>query len=319
MEQRRGVHILLFLLTLVLTACSLTKVGRGNPIPIPSTSNSLDGLNSYKARMVLEWMPEGGLPSTMTTEIEVTRSPFVKKVTIKAGEETQEWVYIGETQWYCTEGTCFPQGKAASKFGEEIFLWDDEVAKIFKGLDYHYIGEETVNGLHTLHYAIASPPPGVFGPLREDASDVQTDIWVVNDKMLPTFAVRVINSWRLAKGERGKGKYSVDIYDVNTLFTIEPPGRILAEARENIPLVGTPPSQLQLSYGESVRFSTQENPGKVAEFYQIELMKLGWRLENEEKREGIIVQIWDKGDFKLLVTISPKEDGCTVAIEMKAR
>lgn len=233
-------------------------------------------------------------------------------------EETQEWIQIAEAVWHCMDGTCLPQHQeVASNFGEEILLWDDHVAEIFDELDYRYLGEEMVNGLRAFHYVILSPPPGVFGPLREDASGAQTDVWVVNEETLPVFAVRTVTSWRLAVGsEQGEGEYSLDIYDVNAPFTIEPPEGAPAPVPEDIPLY--PAGTLPL-LGGGVRFSAQENPTTVADFYRIELPSLGWALEDEEESSGTFVQLWSKAGWQLILTISPEEGGCTVAISMRPR
>jgi len=233
-------------------------------------------------------------------------------------EETHEWIQVAGTVWHCMNGTCSPQSQeVTSTFGEEIPLWDARLADAFDELNFLYLGEETVNGIRTFHYFVLSPPSGLFGPLREDATDIQTDVWIANEETLPTFAVRIVISWKLAvESEQGEGEYSLDIYDVNAPFTIEPPEGAPAAAPEDIPLY---PAGTQPLLGGGVSFSAQESPVTVADFYRTELVALGWALESEEELSGAFTQLWSKAGWQLRLTISPEEDGCSVAIDMKPR
>ncbi len=232
--MKHTAYILVLLLILLSLACSLGGL-RGKPIPIPNTSDSLDGLTSYRMLTVLQWTPRDGLPFTTTTEIEATRNPFAKRTTITTPEGIQEWIQVGEQVWHCADETCSPQSQEPTCcFGEDILLWNEHVAEVFDTLDHRYIGEEVVNGIRTFHYAISSPPPGVFGPLREDASDVHTEIWIGNKEALPVIVVRTVTTWKLGvEGEQGAGEYSLDIYDVNAHFTIEPPEGVPAAMPED--------------------------------------------------------------------------------------
>ena len=291
-QMRHIVYIIMLSLILPSLACSLGGLGRGEPAPIPSISDSLDGLDSYRARTVLRWTPEDGPPETTKTEIEATRNPFTQRTTMTTEEGTHEWIQVAGMVWHCTDGACSPQSReVTSSFGEEVFLWDNHVAEVFDGLNYRYLGEETVNGIRTLHYVVLSPPPGLFGPLREDASDVQTDVWIANEEALLTFAVRIVTSWKLAvENEQGEGEYSLDVYDVNAPFTIEPPEGAPAAVPEDIPLY---PAGTQPLLGGGVSFSAQESPATVVGFYRTELVALGWALESEEEiaqilKEGIL-------------------------------
>ncbi|MDY7077588.1 MAG: hypothetical protein SXV54_11765 [Chloroflexota bacterium] len=233
-------------------------------------------------------------------------------------EGTHEWVQVEGMVWHCTDGACSPQSReVTSSFGEEVFLWDNHVAEVFDGLNYRYQGEETINGIRTFHYVVLSPPPGLFGPLREDASDVQTDVWIANEEAVPTFAVRIVTSWKLVvESEQGEGEYSLDIYDVNTPFTIETPEGAPAAVPEDIPLY---PAGTQPLLGGGVSFSVQESPATVADFYRTELVALGWALESEEELSGAFTQLWSKAGWRLRLTISPEESGCSVAIDMRPR
>jgi hypothetical protein len=304
----------LMLLLILLPACSSGELGREEPTP--KLSNSLDGLNSYRARILMRWQSKDGLSTSTETETEATRQPLAQRIIMVTEEGAFEWVRVGGTEWTCTDGACLPRPEALLRFGEEVILWDDQMVEIFEGLNYRYLGEETISEVHSLHYAISSPPPGVFGPLREDATDVQAEIWVADEEALPAFVVRVVTSWQVVvEGEDGEGEYSLDIYDVNVPFTIETPAGAPAAVPEEIPLYGVGTQPL---LGGSVSFSSQASPATVADFYRSDLATLGWTLESEETGESLS-QLWSKAGWYLTLVISPKEGGCSVAIEMAPR
>jgi len=311
-------YVAVLLLTLFPVGCSPGRLQKGELSPMPRTSENLDGLNSYRARIALQWILEGESAQVSRTEIEATRDPLAKRITTTSEKGIQEWFEAGGKVWYCTGGTCWPQSReTVSGFGEEVFLWDSRAAEIFDQLDRHYLGEERVNGIHTLHYVILSPPPGWFGPLREDAHDVRTDIWIANEEVLPAMAIRLVTTWKLAgEDKKGKGIYSLDIYDVNVPFVIELPEGIPDALPEDIPLY---PAGTQPLLGGGVTFSTKASPATVASFYRIKLAALGWILESEEELRGTFSQLWNKRGWQLKLVISPKEDGCSVVIDMGPR
>jgi hypothetical protein len=103
-------------------------------------------------------------------------------------------------------------------------LWNGRTAETFEKQRYRYLGEEVISGTHALHYAILSSWPEMFGPIRKDASDVRTEVWIANEESLPSFVARIAITWRItSKGEEGEGEYIFEIYDANEPFSIEPP------------------------------------------------------------------------------------------------
>jgi hypothetical protein len=319
MRTTRLVPLILALLPiLLLTACSSSE---SEEVPIPTVSDSLNGINSYRSRIVLEWQSDEGLSGTTETQMEATREPRAQRIIMVDEEGASEWIRVGDTEWACTDEGCLPSLESMPGFGEEIILWSAQLAEAFEEMDYDYLGEETIGEVDTLHYAISSPPRGTFGPLREDATDVQAEIWVANEEALPTFVVRLVLSWELtAEGEEGEGEYTLDIYDVNRPLAIERPAGAPDAVPEDIPIYGSGAfgRGVQPLLGGGTSYSSQDSPATVAEFYRNELAALGWTLESEEVGESFL-QLWSKGGWNLTVEVSPEESGCGIVIEMRPR
>jgi len=320
LSRRKNLLCVIFLALLagpVLLACSPSESQREENLPSMRTSDDLAGIDTYRMRTVLEWVPESGDREVVETAIEATRDPPARRVLVRTGEGiSQEWVQIGETGWYCENGSCSLQpSDGEGSFGEEILLWDEQLHRNFARLDPQYLGEEPVHGVKAYHFLITSPPPDLFGPLNEDATEATSDIWVANEEGLPTFVVRVVTRWNLAEPV-GEGTFSTDVYDINAVFTIAPPTEVPSTTSEDIPLY---PFGTQVMAGGEVSFSAQATCVTVTDFYRTELPVRGWSLEAEQQSQGTFIQRWSKDGWCLDVAASSRGEGCSVTLAMALR
>jgi len=278
------------------------------------------GLNSYRSRMVWSLTPEEGSPETVVIEHEQTREPPAQRSSIVAEEETIEWVQIGDTAWFCSAGTCVQtqqsQEEMVPGFEEELILQPDDIADLVEGTDYRYVGQETINGIRTRHYILFLSPAEIAAMEGGEVSDVEGEVWIADEAGLPTIVIRFTTSWKeTQEGQVGNGEFSLDVFDVNVPFTIEPPAGAEASLPEDVPLY--PNATNITAMADIVSFSAPDDVETVAEFYRSELAALGWEKESDDGMAGIITQVWRKEGRALNLMISPQESGSSVLITLE--
>ena len=292
--------------------------GESGEVPPPEVaSDALEGLDSYRGRIVWQWTSEEGTPEYMEMEIEETRDPPAKRYVINAEGESMEWIQIGDTTWICSDGSCIQSQQneeMTAAFGQGPMIFGLENASEFlEGTEYEYLGQETVNGVRTRHY-ILTPSPMMLMPLTAgEVDDIHSEVWIANESGLPAYMARFTFSWKgTHEGEAGSGEYTFDIYDVNVDITIEPPEEAGSGLPEDIPLY--PNATNVVTMEAMATFTSPDDPATVADFYRTELATLGWNPETDESMGGIIMQTWTKEGRQLTLTISPMEEGCSVLI-----
>jgi hypothetical protein len=111
--------------------------------------------------------------------------------------------------------------------------------------------------------------------------------------------------------DKGSIEMSYKVFDVNQPITIEPPAEALAQqgAREDIPM--TADAKIDFSMPGMVSYKTALSIEEVTEFYETEMPKEGWKLEEDGKTtlEDMVSLTFTKDKDKAFVMISKEQEG----------
>lgn len=275
--------------------------------------NALEGLNSYRLRIVTQLVMEDGTTEGMTMEQEYTRDPAARRfVTIGGEEGSMEWVQIGDQSWICFDDSC-TQTQAdveelTSGFGEGLEVEPSDFAT---DSNTRFVGKETVKGIRTRHYAFDLDEMESIVPSQGETSESQGDVWIADEADLPSFMVRFAVTWKEARdGNEGSGEFSYEIYDVNAPITIEPP-EAASELGfpDDVPIY--PEAAEMFNMEGMITFSVPDDVAAVADFYRAQLADQGWNLEDDTQLGDMVSQSWSKAERVLELMISPEDDGGT--------
>jgi hypothetical protein len=322
-HKMKRIWIVLTVLMLASLACSLGGVTGNAPeteTAIPETGDvgdetpgvevdteALPSLESYRARVVTRWTPEGGTAEGVSVEMEHTKNPLAHRMLMENEQGNFEWVQIEDTAWLCQDGACAQyQGNtedAISALGVPAF----DPARSTTESDSEYAGRETVNGLSAHHYTLKLSALQVAALAQGDIADIRSDAWIADESGLPAFVVRHTLTWKETRGEqKGTYEYTYDVYDVNAPITIEPPEGAIGFP-EDVPAY---PGATNLFITEGmISFSASDDVATVADFYRTELAALGWAKESDEEMGGFIQQAWNKDGRTLSLMLSPAGNG----------
>lgn len=273
--------------------------------------DALDGLNSYRLRIVTQLVMEDGTTEGMTMEQEYTRDPAARRFVTSGGEEgAMEWVQIGDQSWICFDDAC-TQTQAdveelTAGFGESLEVEPSDFAT---DSNTRFVGKETVNGISTRHYVFDLDEMQALVPSQGETSEAQGDIWIADEADLPSFMVRFAITWKEARdGNEGSGEFSYEIYDVNAPITIEPP-EAASELGfpDDVPIY--PEAAEMFNMEGMITFSVPDDVAAVADFYRAQLADQGWNLEEDTQLGDMVSQSWSKAERVLELMISPEDDG----------
>jgi hypothetical protein len=282
-----------------------TGDGGGDDLEI----EELAGLDSYRARTMWTWTPDGGETETMVMEEERTREPEASRVAVQMNGEGTEFVQIGDQAWSCFGEVCAQtqadEEDAMSAFGMTVGEWG------FDESDLDYRGRETVNGVNTRHYTVDLALSALIALAEGDVSDVEAEAWIVDQSGLPSFVAKYECSWREVRDEQpGAVAWSYEVYDINESFTIEPPEGA-ASWPEDVPQY---PGAADVTLMEGmIAFSTDATAATVADFYGGGLADEGWSMESEMDLGSTLLQTWTKAGKTLNLNIT-EEDGTTQVV-----
>lgn len=282
--------------------------------------DALSGLDSYRTRTRMEWVPSEGDPESMRMEQAHTRSPQARRVVIEGDEDDDfEFVQVGDQAWYCAGGACSqaqadPEDLVAG-FGEEMFF---DPADVVQGDASEFVRREEVNGVQSRHYRLNLSALETALLAQGEVSDVQSDVWVADEPGLSGFTVRFEMSWNETRDEQaGRGELFYEVYDVNEPFTIEPPeGAEKSGLPEDVPTY--PNAEGGFSMEGMTTFTSPDDVATIADFYAEELAAQGWSMANEQDMgEGAVNQVWQKDDRQvaLIITSEDGESNVTIMIE----
>jgi hypothetical protein len=282
--------------------------------------DALSGLDSYRTRTRMEWVPSEGDPERMRMEQAHTRSPQAQRFVIEGDEEDDfEFVQVGDQAWYCAGGACSqaqadPEDLVAG-FGEEMFF---DPADVVQGDASEFVGREEVNGIQSRHYRLNLSALETALLAQGEVSDVRSDVWIADEPGLSGFTVRFEMRWNETRGEQaGRGELFYEVYDVNEPITIEPPeGSERSGLPEDVPTY--PNAEGGFSMEGMTTFTSPDDLATIADFYAEELAAQGWSMASEEDMGSAAVnQVWQKDErqLALIITSEDGESNVTIMIE----
>lgn len=279
--------------------------------------DALSGLDSYRTRVRMQWVPGEGDPEGMTMEQAHTRDPQAQRFVVE-GEtgDDFEFVQIGEQAWYCAGGACSqaqadPEDLVAG-FGEEMMFDPDDLADEANAT---FVGREEVNGVQSRHYSLDLSAMETALLAQGEVSDVEGNVWIADESGLPNFTVRFEMTWNETREERvGSGELFYEVYDVNEPISIEPPeGAEKSGLPEDVPAY--PDAEDAFSMEGMTSFTASDDVETVADFYAEGLEAQSWSMANEEDMgEDAVNQLWQKDERQLMLMITSEEDGSNVTI-----
>jgi len=189
-----------------------------------------DLLNSYRARLKMGTQKKDGSQSgEMSWTMEWVKEPPSRHITM--GGDMQV-ITIQDTTWVKVGGKWMQQTAAqrtTSQTPDSLLPQEDITVK--------QVGEETFNGIHCKHYTISGKVnftiPAMGGqPERKTSVPVQGEVWVADQSGLPQVPIRqrmemegslmgLLTGAQPAEGE--KTYFEMELYDINTPITIQPP------------------------------------------------------------------------------------------------
>lgn len=282
--------------------------------------DALSGLDSYRTRVRMQWVPSEGDPEGVTMEQAHTRDPQAQRFVVEGDTEDDfEFVQIGEQAWYCAGGACSqvdadPEDLVAG-FGEEMMFDPDDMTDEANAT---FVGREEMNGIQSRHFKLDLSAMETALLAQGEVSDVESNVWIADESGLPKFTVRFQMTWNETREERpGSGELFYEVYDVNEPISIEPPE---AAEKSGLPedVPAYPNAEDTFSMEGMTSFTSSDDVATVADFYAEELEAQGWSLTNDQDvGEDAVNQLWQKDERQLIlaITLEDGESNVTIMIE----
>lgn len=298
----------------------------GAEVPAPVVDPAaLEGLSSYRSRIVFRTDYADGNFSEIVVEQSETREPRAQQMMMTMSGEGVEgtgtmamvqigdmqWISFGEDQWMQSQQSPDATPEA---FGSGFISFSDMASSMSKE-DYDYVGKETVNGIKTRHYRLKVTPAeaAALGMGATDVKKVAGDVWIADESNLPAFSVKFVlnieGTFKENDQEReGKATMIQEVYEVNTPFKIEPPaGAENAGLPKDIPAY--PGATELFSMAGMIGFKSTDKVATVGKFYEDNLPGQGWNKEDSSMVGDMAMQTWKKEQRTLQIMISPEEAG----------
>lgn len=297
-----------------------TEAATPEPLDLANVSAGLGGLNSYKAsfKMTFEG-EENGQPKTSTLSFteEFVKEPAAKRTVItgfgamrgsSTGTPTPdqssgaiESIEVGGKQ-YSKMGDICTQITAESGPQANTMMDPNSIIGGVRGTQR--VGNETVNGVPTVHYKVDASGLETLGYLNSDG-----DVWVAepgNYVVKYTFQAKATGKDSLFGSAMGEGtiKWDYEVTEVNQPITIQAPENC-GGAAEDIPMMSD--AQDQAAMGGMSTYSTPSKLADAVAFYEKEMKAKGW---TEKEGSGMSAEG--------MSTKSYTKDGRTVQIVITA-
>ena len=255
-------------------------------LDLANVSSGLGNLNSYKASFNMSFEgTENGQSKTSTfgyTE-EFVKEPAAKRTTITGlgamiggtPEPNQssgalESIEVGGKQ-YSKIGDICTQITAESAPQANTMMDPNSIIGGVRGAQR--LGNETINGVPTVHYKVDASSLNALGYLNGDG-----DVWVADpgDYVVKyTMQATATGKESFFGSTLGEGtfKWDYEVSDVNQPINIQPPENC-GGASEDIPMMSD--AQDQASMGGMSTYSTASALKDVVAFYEKEMKAKGW-------------------------------------------
>lgn len=299
-------------------------------LTVEDRQSGLKQFNSYRARWEMVWRTIEGdetVDFTWKWFQEYTANPEAMYVRMEginlAGEEqptsaTEMW-QIGNTTYYASSyrSDADPEARQCWSFSNEEAddnllaqeMFDPSSLGRVEGA--RYVGAETINGIRTRHYKYDESAVTFLG-----AAKVTGDLWVAVDG---GYVVKETMAWEGAGGmfgaaadAKGQGSWSWEILEVNPRLTITPPADCESAATD-LPILPDATEKAQM--GDMLVYKTGMKLADVAEFYQDEMVKTGWKAEDEPMITDQFGMLgFSRDGQNAQIILSPEGDKTTVTI-----
>ncbi|MCS7060839.1 MAG: hypothetical protein RMN25_06690 [Anaerolineae bacterium] len=287
---------------------------------IPDIQANLDNLDSYRARYTFEF--EG---KDKDGKDRKAYMDFLQEAIVKTKEQRVRITTTGLDDKDTTESSIdfLTVGGVNYLYGLEdgvakcaSFSSDDPTSNpttvfrpsdLFGGLEGLRLVERGVvlNGVKTDRYALDQTAVGLG--IFEKASG---EVWIAQEG---GFVVRYAGTGTgkvtmFGGDEQGTAKWDYQLQAINNVDKIELPQECLAEKpADDIPVPASAKEKAQ--FGGLITFKSTETAAQVAEFYQTEMPKLGWKAGEAGSLGEMRTLTFTKADRSLNIIISPEEGG----------
>jgi hypothetical protein len=297
-------------------------------LDLANVSAGLGELNSYKASFAMTFEgKENGQPKTGTLSFteEFVKDPPAKRTVITglgamSGGDTGtpepgqtsgiESIEVGGKQ-YSKMGDICTQVTADS--GPQANTMMDPGSIIGGVRGAQRVGNETINGVPTVHYKIDATGLETLGYFNGNG-----DVWVAdsgNYVVKYTFQATGSDKFFGSSNSEGTIKWDYEVSDVNQPIIIQAPENC-GGAAEDIPMMSD--AQDQAAFGGMSTYSTPSKFADVVAFYEKELKAKGWT-ETEGSgmsTEGMSTKSYTKDGrtIQVVITADTSSDKTSVMI-----
>ncbi len=313
----------------------------GEPEPTEAAlSSGLDKLDSFRSEVLVSWSGVRAFEEENGTKVDkqvegffniksaYVRQPPAYEMHMESSgmmdtesDEISKFSYIqvGDTAWmYQSESDSWMQ-MAAGTISLDEFMGMTPTG-ILPGLDARLkekggASTQDRGGIKCYNYSFTEKdiPQGTEGMDGVNSASGEMCIAVEGDYIVNfSFSADITNE----EGEnpmfdKGSLKIEYKVFDVNQPIVIEPPAEALAQkgAREDIPM--TADAKIEFSMPGMVSYKTALSVSEVAQFYETEMPKQGWKLSENGKTtmEDMVILNFTKGKDQASVMINKAEEG----------
>jgi hypothetical protein len=284
-------------------------------LELSNVTAGLSELNSYKASFTMTFEgQEGGQPKTNTLAFteEFVKEPAAKRTIItgfgamlggadnsNTSEGGIESIEVGG-KMYSKMGDICSQVTADSGPQANTMMDPNDIIGGVRGAQR--VGNETVNGIPTIHYKLDVTGLETLGYLNGDG-----DVWVAESgKYVVKYAFKATGTDKLFGMGTGDNEGTItwvyEITEVNQPIDIQPPADC-GGAAEDIPMMAD--AEDQAAFGDMSTYSTPSKFEDVAAFYEKEMPANGWtEAEGGMSAEGLSMKNYTKDGRSVQVMIT---------------
>lgn len=272
-----------------------TEAATPEAIELTNVTAGLGELKSYKTTFTMnfEGTEDGkAKTSTMSFTEEFVKDPAAKRTTITGfgammggssgtnpDESSMQTIEVGGKQ-YSQIGTMCTQVTAES--GPQANAMFDPNTIIGGVRGGQRVGNETLNGVPTVHYKL-----DVTGLETMGYANGNGDVWVAepgNYVVKYTFEATGKNQFFGSSNSEGTIKWAYEVTEINQPIDIQPPADC-GGAAEDIPVMAD--AQDQSALGNTTLYSSPSKFEEVVAFYEKEMKAKGW---TEKDGSGMSVE-----------------------------
>ena len=304
---------------------AVEPTAKPDALELSDVSAGLNDLNSYKAAFTMTFEgTEDGQPksSTMSFAEEFVKEPPAKRTVITgfgamlgggsgasgSDDSAIESIEVGGKQ-YSKIGTLCTQVTADSGPTANTMMDPNSIIGDVRG--GQRVGNETINGIPTVHYKLDVSGLETLGYLNGSG-----DVWVAepgNYVVKYTFAATGSDKFFGGSStSEGTIKWDYEVTDVNQPIDIQPPENC-GGAAEDIPVMDD--AQDQAAFGGTSTYSTPSIFADVVAFYEKAMPSNGWtEAEGGMSADGLSMKTYTKDSRSVQIMITGGSGGDNTSV-----